>query len=220
MPAPGPRLRAVTIALALTVLLAAALTVVLQRAPRRSGANFTLVATVSIPLAAGQQLCEPAELVPGDTAGLRVVAQPSGAGGEELQATVLDSAGTIASGRLAAGWRAGAITVPISKIRATTSGTVCLRDAGAGRVLLGGSVPDPPYTISIDGRPLSGRLRIEYMRGGSESWLDLLNVLTYRFSLGRSTLTHVWASAAVLVLMLAVIALTARVLMRPEGGRR
>ncbi len=57
-------------------------------------------------------------------------------------------------------------------------------------------------------------MRIDYLRPGSESWLDMIGVLSHRFSLGRSSLTRWWASVAVLVLMLLAAAMTARIVLR------
>ncbi len=211
----GPRTLA--LAVALLLLLVAALIVVLQRAPRRAGTNMTPLSSVAIALPAGQELCEPGELVPADTAGLRVLVRSSGPTGP-LRARVLGPGGVVARGTLAAGWRPEEVTVPISRVGTATSGIVCLQNGGSSQLLFGGSLPDPPYTYVIAGQQQSGRLRIDYMRPGRESWLGLLTPLTYRFSLGRSPLTRWWASGAVLVLMLAVVALTAWILLRTERG--
>ena len=210
--------RTLALAAALLVLLVAILIVVLQREPRRAGTNMTPLASVAIALPSGQELCEPGELVPADTAGLRVLVRSSGPTGP-LRARVLGpGGGVVASGTLAAGWRPEEVTVPISRVGTTTSGIVCLQNGGSSQLLFGGALPDPPYTYVIAGQQQSGRLRIDYMRPGRESWLGLVTPLTYRFSLGRSPLTRWWASGAVLVLMLAVVALTAWILLRPERG--
>jgi hypothetical protein len=212
----GPRTLAV--GLALLVLLVLALIVVLQREPRRAGTNMTPLSSVAIALAAGQELCEPGELVPADTAGLRVIVRSSGPTGP-LRARVLGPGGVVARGSLAAGWRPEQVTVPLSRVgTATSNAIVCLRNGGSSQLLFGGALPDPPYTYTVAGQEQSGRLRIDYMRPGRESWLGLLTPLTYRFSLGRSPLTRSWASGAVLVLMLAVVALTAWILLRTERG--
>lgn len=211
----GPR--ALALGVALLALLVAGLIVVLQRAPRRAGTNMTPLSSVAIALPAGQELCEPAELVPADTAGLRVLVRSSGPTGP-LRARVLGPGGVVARGTLAAGWRPEQVTVPISRVGTATSGIVCLQNGGSSQLLFGGALPDPPYTYVVAGQEQSGRLRIDYMRPGRESWLGLLTPLTYRFSLGRSPLTRWWASGAVLVLMLAVVALTAWILLRTERG--
>jgi hypothetical protein len=213
----GPRIsvRAAVIA-SLAVLFAAALAVVLQRAPRRSGTNIAPVAAVSVPLPGGAELCQPNEVVPADTAGVRLLARADGPAGA-LRARVLGSAGAISSGRLAPGWRPGWVTVPVGEVRSSRAGlTVCLRNEGAASVLLGGESPEPPYVLSIDGMQQSGRIRIEYMRPGTDSWLGLLPALTHRFSLGRATIAAWFAPLAVLALMLAVIALTVRAVLRTQ----
>lgn len=204
---------------ALTLLLVAALLVLTRSAPRRSGTNMTAMQSVTLSLPPGQTLCEPGEIVPADTAGLRVLAQTASPSGS-LRASVLGATGTtIAAGSVAAGWRPGNVTIPIGRVRSTIVATVCLRNGGAHPLQFGGSQPDPPFTVLVNGVQQSGRLRIDYMRPGSESWLELAPTLAYRLSLSRSLLTGPWAAVAVLVLMLAVALLTAYVLIgHPERG--
>lgn len=208
----------VALVAATAVLLAAALVVLTRSAPRRSGTNMTTVQSVTLSLPPGQTLCEPGEIVPADTGGLRVLAQtvsPSGA----LQASVRGAHGTIAAGTLAAGWTSGEVTIPISRVHTTVAAAVCFRNDGPHPLQFGGSQPDPPFTVLVNGVQQSGRLRIDYMRPGSESWLELAPTLAYRLSLSRTALTGPWAALAVIVLMLAVALLTAYVLVRePERG--
>jgi hypothetical protein len=108
------------------------------------------------------------------------------------------------------------VHVPVTRIASTFGGTVCVRDAGAVPVSFGGSVPDGSFLITIDGRGLLGRLRIEYERPGRESWLSLLPTLGHRFELGKSGPVRHWAAVAVLVLMLCAAALAVRTLLAQE----
>ncbi len=215
----GAARRAVRIATiaSLAVLLLAAIAVLLQRAPRRSGTNLAPVAAVSVPIPARGELCQPDEVVPADTAGVRVLASATGPTGA-LYARVLTPAGAaISTGSLAPGWRPGSVTVPVRELRSSRAGlTVCLRNGATTSVLLGGSLPEPPYVLTIDGAQQSGRIQIDYMRPGTDSWLGLLPALSHRFSLGRASFTSFLAPFAVLALMLAVIALTVRVVLRTQ----
>lgn len=209
-----------TVALGLLALMIAAFATLAQSAPRRSGTDLTADTGFVIPLAAGEQLCQPGELVPGHTGGLRLDASSGAVAGPRLQAAMSVGDRRLASGALAAGWRTGAITIPISRVAETTQGvTVCVVNRGPGKVSFGGSVPDANFYVVLGAKPLSGRMRIDYMRLGSESWLQLLPALTHRFSLAKGDLVRHWAAPAALLLMLAAVALAARMILREEPRR-
>jgi hypothetical protein len=195
--------------------------VVLSRsAPRRSGTNLISDFGFVIPLAPGQQLCEPAELVPGDTGGLRLAVDSGAFPGPRLQASINAPQGPVSSGELKPGWRSGTILVPLDRIpRTLPSATVCLRNAGSREVRFGGSTPASGFVIEDAGKPLSGRLRIEYMRPGSESWFALLPTLVHRFSLAKSDIVRHWAWIAVIVLMLLAVGVAARTVLRAGAAR-
>lgn len=188
--------------------------------PRRSGTNLTSNGGFAIPLKPGQQLCEPGELLPGDTGALRLAADSGAYPGPRLRASIIAPQGPVSSGELKPGWRSGAVLIPIARVpRTLPSATVCLTNAGSGPVLFGGSVPASSFVIEIAGKQLGGRLRIEYMRPGSESWLQLLPTLVHRFSLAKSDLVRHWAWLAVLVLMLLAVGLAVRTVLNEEAPR-
>ena len=207
------------VALGLLALLLTALAVLLQSAQRRSGTNLTANTGYVIPVEPGELLCEPDELLPGDTGALRLSASSGAKPGPRLDVTIAAGARRLATGRLAAGWRSGTVTIPVSVVRATQGATICLVNRGSSRVSFGGSVPDANFYVALGGKPLSGRMRIEYMRPGRESWLALLPALLHRFSLGKADLVRHWAAPAVLLLMLLAIGLTLRTILREESSQ-
>jgi hypothetical protein len=225
-PAPGdpgrPRRRILTpvravLAVGLLALVVVAAIALSQSAPRRSGTNLTDDVGFVVPLAGGQRLCQPGELMPGDTGALRLAASVSGMGGPPLAVNIGGPHGPVSSGDLQAGWRSGRVSIPITRIaHAIPSVTVCVRNRGTRSVEFGGSVPDGTFIVMLDGRALGGRIRIEYMRPGSETWLQLLSTLSYRVSLARSDLVRHWAALGALVLVLLAIALTAWTLIAEE----
>jgi hypothetical protein len=218
----GPRLTPVRLAMALSILaiLVAATVILLQRAPRLAGTNLTADAGFVIQLRAGQELCEPGELLPGDTGALRLDATANGFSGPPLSVSISATDGPISAGTLAAGWRPGAILIGVRRVPDGVAGaTVCVRDSGSRAVSFGGSVPDSGFQIELAGEPLGGRLRIEYMRPGRESWLQLLPALAYRFSLAKSGLMRHWEAGALLVLMLVAVGLAARAMIEAEPSR-
>jgi len=198
----------------------AGLAVLLQSAQRRSGTNLTANTGFVIGVAAGQQLCEPGELVPGDTGAVRLSASSGATPGPRIDVAIGAGARTIATGHLAAGWHTGTVTIPFRRIAATQqNASVCLVNRGTSTVSFGGSVPDANFYVVLGGKPLSGRMRIEYMRPGRESWLALLPTLAHRFSLAKGDLVRHWAAPAVLVLMLLAIGLALRTILREESPR-
>jgi len=207
------------IAVGLGAIAIAALVVLLQSAPRRSGTNLTTNTGFVVPLGGGQQLCEPGELIPAGTGALRVAAAVARGSAPALEGTLQNEAGAvIAAGRLHGRWRApGVIDIPVRPAtRETAGGTVCVRNLGAPPVSFGGSTPDGSFVITIAGHPFDGRLRIEYMRPGSETWLALAPTLAHRFSLAKGDLVRHWAIYATLLLIALAIALAARTLIREE----
>jgi hypothetical protein len=204
----------------LVAILVGGAAILLQRAPRRSGTNLTADAGYAIPLGPGQRLCEGGELLPGDTGALKLDADTKGLPGPGLAVSILRPNGVpVSTGMLKPGWRAGAVRIPVSRVADTLSGAiVCLRNFGAGQVTFGGSVPDSGFLIELAGKPLSGRLRIEYLRPGRESWLQVLPAIGHRFSLAKSDLVRHWAAGAALVLVLLAVALAARTIVREESS--
>lgn len=205
------------LAVGLLAIAVAAVVVLLQQEPRRAGTNLTADRGYVLALPPGQQLCEPGELLPGDTGALRLDASAGGLPGPRLSATLSAPGGLVSTGQIAGGWHAGTIVIPVRRVAQTRSAaTVCLRNLGLHQVLLGGSVPDSGFFISIAGRPMSGRLRIEYLRPGRESWLALVPTLAHRFSLAKSDLVRHWAAAAALLLMLLAVGLATRAMFNEE----
>ncbi len=210
----------VLVATALLSIAIAAVVTLLQSAPRRSGTNLTGDVGPVLSLDPSQKLCEPGELLPGDTGALALQAVSDGAPTPALAVAISSANRTISTGTLPGGWRPGAVSIPISRVPDTTPGaTVCVSNRGSRRVSLGGSVPDANFVIELAGRPLLGRLRIEYMRPGSESWLQLLPTLAYRFSLAKSDLLRHWEAFAALVLMLLAVGLATKTMLNEDPAR-
>jgi hypothetical protein len=217
---PGPRSRQLarlTVTLAVLALVAAAVTTLARSAPRRSGTNYAADTGLVVVLASGEQLCQPGELVPADTGAVRLRASRDDP--RRLEATITTAQGLLARGVTQTSSHSGALRIDFRDVSTTTSATVCLRNLGKRSVLLGGSLGDSPFTMIVGGRPVAGRVRIEYMRPGRESWAELLPTVIYRMSLGKSDLIRHWAAAGALVLMLLAVWLTIRTLLREQLER-
>lgn len=221
---PRRRLRpspaALVLAIGLIAIAGGGVAILARSEPRRSGTNLISDSGFVIPLAPGRQLCEPGELLPGDTGGLRLAADSGAYAGPRLSVHVFSPQGSVSSGELAPGWRSGAVLIPIRRVaRTLPSAIVCLRNAGSRPVSFGGSAPASGFVIELAGKPFGGRLRIEYMRPGSESWLSLLPALVHRFSLAKSDIVRHWSWIAVLVLMLLAVGLATSIVLREESSR-
>jgi hypothetical protein len=207
----------VVVSLGLLAIAIAAIAILAQRGERRSGTNLTADNGYALPFPAGAQLCEPGELLPGDTGALRLRASAGGLPGPPVAVTISDGAGTLSSGTLKAGWRAGTVTIALTTVRHSVAGAiVCLVNRGSRAIALAGSVPDGDFYVVLDGKPVNGRMRLEYMRPGRESWLSLLPTLAHRFSLAKGDVVRHWAAGAAIVLMLLAIVLAVRTVLREE----
>jgi hypothetical protein len=197
-----------------------------QRGERTSGTNLTPDRELVALLGGGQQVCQEQELLPGDTAALRLGIDVSGAG-PPLSATVTGRDGaTLTSGRLAAGWRGGEVRIPVSHVsRTAADARVCVRDddpARGGRAIdLGGQAYSLGQTAEVAGKLEENvHIRIDYLRPGRESWLRLAPTIVSRFSLGKADPLRHWAWVAFLVLMLGCAVLAVRTILSaspPDG---
>jgi hypothetical protein len=191
----------------------------LHSAPRRSGTDLTPNANFAAVLSAGQQTCQDHELLPADTAAVRMTMGTYGKPGPRVSVSLTGPHGEVlTTGALAAGWRQGVVEIPVAHVSmASVEAHVCLRDDGPSRVALAGDSGDQFHTMQVAGKTVhNAQLLYEYMRPGSESWLQLLPTAVYRFSLGKSGLVRHWAWAGALALMLLAVGLALRTILR-EG---
>jgi hypothetical protein len=192
----------------------------LQKGHRRSGSNLTPNGAFVAALSGKQQACQTGELLPADTAALQMTIGTNGRPGPPLAVSVTAANGaTLTTGGLPAGWREGVVRIPVTRTHAPTEGVrVCVRNDEAphvGRVIaLAGDVPDPGYTSEVGGRTVQNlHLRFDYLRPGSESWLQLLPVIVHRSTLGKSDLIRHFAWVAVLLLMVAAVTVALRTIL-------
>jgi hypothetical protein len=192
----------------------------LHRGQRRSGSDLTPNGAFVAVLGPGQRACQGQELLPADTAAVRITIGTYGKPGPPLRLTVTGPSGeTLTSGGLPAGWRQGVVQIPVAHVSSAMEGArVCLLSDGPQPIALGGALPDPGYRMVVAGRTVEGRLRYDYMRPGRESWLELLPTLAYRSTLAKSGLVRHWAWAAALLLMLFAAALGARTIAREDSS--
>jgi hypothetical protein len=202
------------------VALAVAVAVTLaERGARQAGSNRIPAGQFVAQLPARKTLCQDGELVPGDSAGLKLTVGTYHRPGPPVRVTITRSGQPVADGGLAAGWTQGNhVRFPIAPVRRTTQGSrVCLTNAGPATLALGGS-PTAELPARLDGRRTPGRVRIEYVRPGRESWWSLLPTVSYRFGLGKAPGLGAWTLALAVGLALSAIGAAAWLLAR-AGAR-
>jgi hypothetical protein len=185
--------------------------------PRRSGTDYTPNANFAAVLKPGQETCQARELLPVDTAAVRMTLGTYGAPGPRVSVSLTGPHGEeLTSGSLAPGWRQGVVEIPVAHVHAARAeATACLRDDGPARVAVAGDSGDSFHTMQVAGRTIqNAQVLYEYMRPGSESWLQLLPTAVYRSTLGKSGLVRHWAWAGALALMLLAVGLALRTIVR------
>jgi len=185
--------------------------------------NYTFVTEVY----AGQSLCQANEIVPADTAALRMTIGTYGKPGPPLAIVVTAPppaspsarAVAIARGRLAEGWRQGVISVPVSRVAQThAEAMVCIANRGPWPVAIAGTTPPAHYGFDdyLNGQSLASEVRIDYMLPGRPSWFSMLAKLAQRMTFGKGTYIGWMGWIAPLLLMLALVVVLVRVLVRAE----
>jgi hypothetical protein len=187
------------------------------RAPRLAGTDHTSPVGFVATLRAGQELCQPGMVLPGDTARVQVLVGTYGPPVPALSTRFLGPGNRVlAAGRLAAGATQGDVSIPFSRVHAGASaGTLCVRVEGGKRTVLGGNIfTAGPDSEQIAGVPQAGRITVFYLRPGRESWWQLLPTLSQRFGLGKASFFGDWTLGAAALALLGVWVATARLLRR------
>ena len=200
--------------MALAILLAgAALATVLllEREPRLAGTNSVRPDAFVLGLNRGDVACQTNVLLPGDSAGVRVLVGSYGRPGPRLDATVRSASGAVLRSGSAVGYADGSwVDIRFAPVRQTAyAGAVCLR--AGGRMAVAGQ-PDPnadnTSELRLGRRALAADLALRTMRPGSERLASVVPTIFHRASLLRPGWVGEWTyyALAALVLLLAVAA--------------
>jgi hypothetical protein len=153
------------------LLLVALAVTLLQSAPRSAGSNYVGELEEVTELRGAARQCQDGEGVPGDAGALRLLIGTYGRPAPDLRVVVSRGGETVTSGSLSGGGREGHVDIPIRGLEDDVSGArVCVVVGGGGRTVLYGA---------------AGRLHLEWLRAGSESWLELVPTIADRLALGR-----------------------------------
>jgi hypothetical protein len=165
--------------------------------------------------------CQNGEVVPYGAVSVQVDLQP-GPPMPPLLAEVRSEAGRVlARGRTPAGWRGGALSIPIPTVRRTVGGArVCLRTAArGGRAAVRGQA-NATGRITVGGKKRPGVMRIAYLRAGSESWLALAPTIAHRFAQAKTRIAGAWLFWVVLALIAVGVGVGVRAALTAEDARR
>lgn len=192
------------VAAGFALLLVALAVTLLHSAPRSAGSNFVDEHEEVTKLRGPDRLCQAGETLPADTAALRLLIGTYGRPAPALRVVARGRGGRIVtSGERRAGGPDGHVDIPIRQVDRLTPGLrVCVFAGAGGRTVLYGS---------------AGQVRFEWLRPGSESWLELFPTIAHRFGLGRWNPLGSLLLPAVALLLLAAWAATARLVLREVG---
>jgi hypothetical protein len=176
----------VVIALALAII-TAALGYTVSRSPitvasvRNAGAVQILVTARKL------SACQAGEALPGGTSAIRLAMFAYT--GPRVTVQVREQGSVITSGEAQAGWTGGSVTVPVRSLSTSLPAVdVCFTAFlnGNEKLHLRGEQTSDEIAARSNGEPLSGRMRVEYMRPGRSSWLSLAPEVARRMGLGRA----------------------------------
>jgi hypothetical protein len=171
----------------LVLLAGVVLVLLLGQAQRRSGSNYVPEYGPVTELRGADERCEEQELVPGDTGALNLLVGTHGRPTPDITVTVNDGRGLVSRGRLPAGHREGRVVVPIERVDETVAGArVCIRTGPGGRTVLYGR---------------GDKVRLAWLRPGSESRLGMLSTVAHRFGLGKLNPFGPWLLAVIALVM-------------------
>jgi hypothetical protein len=190
------------------LVVAAAVAITLTRSPPViAGSDFTPLAGVLAETSSnGALACQPAETLPQGTSAIRLSLYALV--GPRLTVRVFSGNHILASGTREAGWIGQSPIVQLQPVSARTSPVkVCFTlGQSLGLVTLYGFNSAPAKAVTLEGGArLVGRLRIEYLKNGSHSWLSQALVIARHMGLGRWP-TGSWIVLLELALMTGVLA--------------
>jgi len=187
--------------------------VLLQSEQRLSGSNTKVKASgVALTIQPGGRRCHRQD-VPANTRAARLYASPAWVGAGPFTVAILSRGRRLAQGRAGPILEEAVLRLPLDRDlgRDLSPARVCVVNDGA-----------TPATFAGDSTPLSnpggGRLdddvRVDLLRPGRESWLDLASTIDDRFGFGKASFFGAWTVWAVLGLVMLTWIATLRLLFR------
>jgi hypothetical protein len=136
--------------------------------------------------------------------------------GPEVTVSLLSGGRLVARGTHAPGWEGASVTVPILPIpaRTWTAARICVRMRSLnGPVAMLGWRTHRDRAIGGEGKPLPGRMHVEYLRPAEGSWWSMASATARRLGLGRAA-SGTWNALLVIALAALLIVLPSWLLTR------
>lgn len=184
-------------------------------AQRLAGTNHASDAT-SLRTPKRGTVCQ-SDILPGDAGRLKLLIAAEGHPLPAISAAFHRAGGgVVTSGKLPAGRAEGFVLLPLRHPHGpSTSGTLCLHIDGHRQITIGGQPTTPgPSSARLDGKAQPLNLTLVYIRGGPESWWQLLPTLAQRLGYGKAAFFGTWTLPFAAVLLLGVWIATIRLLFR------
>lgn len=208
---------AITIGCGLAVIAAAVLVILVQVPDQVISSNQ---------VAGGRELaffhehttvCQGDERLPARTVALRVSLAAVAHVAPAVSVAASHEGRILAGGHRNAGWVGVSLTLPLQPaVPAPTDAKICLTRGPAGMpVELLGNVAPANRAATVNGNPLSGRMRVEYLTRGHQSWLALAKHVARRIGLLHEP-SGTWIVVPLAALMSIAIALACWLLMREQ----
>jgi hypothetical protein len=207
----------VVLVLALAVVVGALALDMSGRAPRTAGSDHVGEPIFAATVPGGATVCQAVSPLPGDAARAQLLIGTYGHPVPALSMRFLAASGeVVATGLLPAGAHEGAVTIPLTHVRAGAASTnMCLHVGGKASTVIGGEgIPISASAEQVNGKQQPGRIGLLYFRSGEESWWQLLPTLSTRFGLGKAPFFGGWTLPFAALLLLGVWAMTMRLLWR------
>lgn len=185
-------------------------------ARRGAGSDHVSTAVFSAAVPGGGTLCQPVPALPAGAAAVQLLIGTYGRPVPALATRFRTRSGvTIAEGTFRGGTHEGVVTIPLKRVHAGESAEACLHVGGAGNYVLGGEgdVPNASSEV-VNGKHEPGRIGLSYLRGGRESWWQLLSVVSTRFGLGKASFMGSWTLLVLAILFVAMWVGAIRLLVR------
>ncbi|HEY3827725.1 MAG TPA: hypothetical protein VGL57_00885 [Solirubrobacteraceae bacterium] len=201
------------------LLIALAVAATLARAPQ------TVAATNGVPLAltltgttSDTRVCQARERLPQDTSTVRLGL--FALLGPKITLQIFTGPRLITEGTRAAGWDATEVAVAVKKTtRSISPATLCfgLTDVNSEVSLIGNRVA-PALAMTERGKPLPGRISVEYAQPGRTSWWSSAGTAVRDLGFEHA-LVGIWSVLLIAALTMAIVVLSSWLILRDLQGR-
>jgi hypothetical protein len=175
--------------------------------------NSSLTHTELVRTTEPAEACQTHEALPSGTTAVRI-GLTTVLGGRVI-VKIFSAGHPVLQGAHAPGWEGASVTVPVKPLRRSLASTqVCIGlEQLNGPVGMLGWHTGKRVAATANGKPLPGRMHLEYLRVGPQTWWSMASAVARRLGLGRPA-SGTWNALLVMALAGAVVALSSWLLTR------